>query len=231
MSASISIVDYYSGAVRRNKLDLVVGVLVALTVIVGTAWIGELLRHGPPKPKKVEEPPQIEIKMPDLQPEEVEQDVQASQAPSEIAPPMQADVPQIATDTSFVQPLQPSPPSDLKMRTGAISIPTGQFGFGKGMQVFDINQLDQIPQPLYRPQPTYPYEMRKQGISGQVVVQFIVDSNGNVRNAFAVSSTQHEFEAPAVQAVSRWRFKPGRRGGRSVNTRMEIPIVFSLDNS
>ena len=117
------------------------------------------------------------------------------------------------------------------MTTGAIIIPTSTGGFQKGMEVFDINKLDQIPEPVYRPQPTYPYEMRKQGISGQAVVQFIVEKNGSVSNAFAVSSSQREFEAPAVQAVSRWRFKPGRRGGQTVRTRMEIPIVFSLDNS
>ncbi len=230
MSASISLVDYYSGAARRNKGDLAVGIIVALTLIVGTAWIGETLRSGPPKPKKVEVPPAIEITMPNLEPDQVSQDTEQSQQPADIAPPMQSDVPQVVTDTSFVQPLQPSPPADLQMTSGAITIPTNAGGFVKGMQVFDINKLDKIPEAIYRPQPTYPYEMRKQGISGQVVVQFIVDARGNVLDAFAVSSTQHEFEQPAVQAVSRWRFRPGRKDGRAVATRMEIPIVFSLQN-
>jgi periplasmic protein TonB len=230
MSASISIVDYYSGAARRNKLDLLIGVLCAVAIIAGTAWIGELLRSGPPKPKKEVIPPAVQIVMPDLTPQQVVQDTQEQQAPADIAPPMQTDMPQIVTDTSFVQPLQPSPPSNLQMNTGAITIPANAGGFVKGMQVFDINKLDQIPEAVYRPEPTYPYEMRKQGISGQVVVQFIVDSQGNVLDAFAVSSTQHDFEEPAVQAVSRWKFRPGRKDGRAVATRMEIPIVFSLEN-
>lgn len=230
MSASISVLDYYTGTNRRNKLDLAIGVCTSVAAIVLTAWIGELFREGPPKPKAHPEPPAIQITMPNLDQDEEVQEVQQQQAPAEIAPPMQSDVPQIVTDTSFVQPLQPSPPENLKLNTGAITIPTNAGGFTKGMQIFNLNDLDQIPQALYRPQPTYPYEMRKQGISGQVVVQFVVDQYGNVRDAFAVSSTQHEFEAPAVQAVSKWRFRPGRRGGRDVATRMEIPIVFTLDN-
>ena len=34
----------------------------------------------------------------------------------------------------------------------------------------------------------------------------------------------------AVRAVSKWKFKPGRRGGKAVNTRMSVPIVFNLDS-
>jgi protein TonB len=72
--------------------------------------------------------------------------------------------------------------------------------------------------------------MRRAGISGQVVVDFIVDVNGNVRNAFAASSSQREFESSAVQAVSKWKFRPGKRGGHTVNTHMQVPIVFTLNN-
>jgi protein TonB len=61
-----------------------------------------------------------------------------------------------------------------------------------------------------------------------VVVGFIVDSSGNVVQAYVVRSSHREFEQPAVQAVSRWKFRPGRKGGRAVNTRMQVPIIFSI---
>jgi len=32
----------------------------------------------------------------------------------------------------------------------------------------------------------------------------------------------------AVEAVSKWRFEAGVKNGRPVNTRMEMPIVFTL---
>ena len=34
----------------------------------------------------------------------------------------------------------------------------------------------------------------------------------------------------AIQAVGKWTFRPGRKGGRAVNTRMQVPIVFSLND-
>jgi protein TonB len=71
--------------------------------------------------------------------------------------------------------------------------------------------------------------MRRAGIAGEVLVDFIVDSNGDVRNAYAVRSSQREFEAAAVQAVSKWKFRPGKKGGRNVNTHMQVPIVFTLN--
>ncbi len=72
--------------------------------------------------------------------------------------------------------------------------------------------------------------MRRAGITGDVNVGFIVDSDGNVRDAYPISSSHREFEVPAVQAVSKWKFRPGRRGGKAVNTRMSVPIVFSFND-
>jgi protein TonB len=72
--------------------------------------------------------------------------------------------------------------------------------------------------------------MRRAGIEGEVLVEFIVDTNGNVRNPFVVRSTQREFEAAAIQAISKWKFRPGRRGGRDVNTgRVQQPFSFKIN--
>ena len=152
------------------------------------------------------------------------------QAPVDFAPPMQNDVPQLVTDTSFVQKLEPPPPENVSMK-GSIVIPqnTGQWAKGIG-EIFDISKLDQIPVATVQVHPQYPFEMRRAGISGQVVVDFIVDTAGNVRNAFAASSSQREFESSAVQAVAKWKFRPGKRGGHTVNTHMQVPIVFTLNN-
>ena len=101
----------------------------------------------------------------------------------------------------------------------------------RGTEVFDISKLDQQPQPRFQARPQYPFEMRRAGKSGEVVVDFIVDTNGDVQNAYARKSSQREFEAAAVQAVSKWKFRPGRKAGRNVNTHMQVPIVFSLNGN
>lgn len=95
--------------------------------------------------------------------------------------------------------------------------------------VYDIRQLDQIPQPQFRVPPKYPVEMRQAGQGGEVLVQFIVDANGAVKNASAVRSTNPAFEGPAIEAVSAWTFRPGRKTQLPVNTQMQVPIVFTLE--
>jgi RNA polymerase sigma factor (sigma-70 family) len=95
-------------------------------------------------------------------------------------------------------------------------------------QVFDISALDQTPAPRFQARPQYPFEMRRAGITGETVVDFVVDFNGDVVDAFAVRSSRQEFEAAAVAAVSKWKFKPGKKDGREVMTHLQVPIVFTL---
>ncbi len=94
--------------------------------------------------------------------------------------------------------------------------------------VFDISELDRTPQPKFQSAPQYPFEMRRAGVRGEVVVDFVVDSNGDVQSARAIRSSRPEFESAAVQAVSRWRFSPGQKSGQSVNAHLQVPIVFTL---
>lgn len=167
--------------------------------------------------------------MPKLEPEEPEVVEQNEDLPKpEFIPPMQMDVPQVITDTSFVQQIQPPPPENIKPTSGIVNIPADRNQF-KGIEVFDLSKLDQQPVARFQARPQYPFEMRRAGIAGEVVVDFIVDNNGDVQNAFSMRSSQREFENAAIQAVSKWKFKPGRKGGRNVNTHMQVPIVFTLN--
>ena len=208
---------------------IIIGILISAILHGGVAIIG---KSPPPAKKTVEEAPTIALmEMPKIEPDEPEKTEtdDEPQTPVDFAPPMQTDVPQIVQLDSFVQQVQPPPPEGLKPNVGVITIPQGRpGGLGKGIEIFDPSKLDQQPQARAKVPPQYPFEMRRAGITGEVLVEFIVDSNGDVRNAFAVRSTQREFETAAVQAVSKWKFRPGKKGGRAVNTRMQQPISFSL---
>jgi RNA polymerase sigma factor (sigma-70 family) len=94
-------------------------------------------------------------------------------------------------------------------------------------EVYDIARLDRQPTPRSQARPVYPAEMRSAGAAGEVVVDFVVDVNGDVQNAFALRSSQREFETAAVEAVSKWKFQPGQKGGRTVATHLQVPIVFN----
>jgi protein TonB len=61
-----------------------------------------------------------------------------------------------------------------------------------------------------------------------VRVGFIVTLEGRVVAPNVVSSTHTAFESLAVDAVRRWVFRPGRKNGRNVNTRVEVPVIFRV---
>jgi protein TonB len=116
---------------------------------------------------------------------------------------------------------------------------SGDFGFGTfsadfnaldELEVFELADLDKIPNPLHRVAPTYPYEMKQAGISGGTRIIFIVDENGRVRSPRIDSSTHREFEQASIDAVLQWRFEPGMKDGRAVRTRMMLPLKFNLNN-
>ena len=79
--------------------------------------------------------------------------------------------------------------------------------------------------------PDYPYAMKQSGASGSVVVEFDVDTTGRVIRAEAISYTDREFAEPAMRAVRKWRFEPGRRNGKAVPFRMAVPIEFGIENN
>lgn len=215
------------------RRDLILGVIISVLIHVAIFWGDKLIPKSTPKVVAIEEKPKIQLmEMPKLEPDEPEKVIVDDEPPKplDLAPPMLTDVPQIVTDTSFVQKIQPPPPDGMKPAVGVIVIPGNRdFSNFNGMRVFDPSMLDQQPVPQFQARPQYPFEMRRAGIAGEVTVDFIVDPEGNVQNAYALKSSQHEFEAAAVQAVSKWKFKAGRKGGRSVPTHMQVPIVFTLN--
>ncbi len=95
-------------------------------------------------------------------------------------------------------------------------------------EILPAAKVDVQPKPTFQAQPTYPAAFRKSGMGGEALVKFVVDTQGKVRNAVAVSSTHAEFEAAAIEAVGKWQFDPGQKDGRKVNTEMQVPIVFTI---
>lgn len=81
---------------------------------------------------------------------------------------------------------------------------------------------------IHQVPPKYPKGMRSQGVTGEVLVSFIVDRNGRVRQPSVLKSAGPEFDQAALAAVSRWRFLPAMKHGVAVTSRLSVPIVFSI---
>ena len=208
----------------------------------GIAMSGYLFKEEAAAAPVVEETPTIELApMPVLEPEPPEptdqppSDAEASSEPADMAPPMQADTPSVSLDSPFVQQIQPPPPPGVNRPAGVITIPAGRPATGAGgggmKNVFDLASLDQKPVATIQPRPNFPFELKRARISGQVTLLFIVDSNGEVRDPQVVNSSHREFEPEAIKAILKAKFRPGKKAGNAVNTRMQQTMVFNAAKS
>jgi RNA polymerase sigma factor (sigma-70 family) len=131
-----------------------------------------------------------------------------------------AELAQLAADTAALQ--QQNAVNDSNARAAAVARVNSADALSPG-------QLDRFPQATARVAPKYPVELRKAGITGEVLVEFVVDASGAVTDAYAVTSTHEDFEAEAIAGVKQWKFAAGLKGGKPVNTRMQQKIAFSLN--
>jgi len=111
---------------------------------------------------------------------------------------------------------------------GAAAIAVEGLGSSRP-DLYEVGDLDRAPQAVRRLPARYPFELQQNGISGTVLVDLTVAADGTVENPTAVSSSESEFEDPAVYAVSLWRFQPGMKNGAAVRTHLRVPVVFGSD--
>jgi TonB family protein len=84
------------------------------------------------------------------------------------------------------------------------------------------------PRPIKMVTPIYPVAMSLTKTEAEVVVEFVIDTTGRVRDAKCISSPHPAFAEPAVAAIDGWRFLPATKDGHAVNTRVRIPVKFRM---
>ena len=172
----------------------------------------------------VETPPQEDIKPPEPPPQQQKQE--------ELAAPDIAPV--------------PAQPVSLDQLTADVAVGGGGALAGllvpatttmETMQetikemVFSMEDLDQKPVAVAQIQPAHPRELLKAKVEGQVILLFVVDEQGRVEDPRVENSSRPEFEKPALEAVRKWKFKPGTKEGAPVKTYIRQPIRFSIARS
>jgi len=78
---------------------------------------------------------------------------------------------------------------------------------------------------------TYPKLAREAGIEGRVIVQFIVDKEGNVVNPSIVKGVHKSLDEEALRVVKKANFKPGTQRGKPVRVQYSLPITYQLPES
>lgn len=85
---------------------------------------------------------------------------------------------------------------------------------------------------MVRVNPFYPTNAARDGITGVVTVQVLVDPDGTVANARVLAAEPRGvFEAAAIQSVYKWRFKPVELDGQLVGFQVRSNIRFELQKS
>lgn len=222
-----------------NIHKYVIPASIAATVHVALLWFLPEEPYIPPPVEVAVKPVDISdrpVQPPD-EPDKPDTAAERVQALRGEPPPVSLDEPppgRVDT-TMFNMPVEPSRPEialSSHQLPRVIGDPNGVLNgeFRPPSSFIDFKQLDGAPRPKVQIPPEYPYAMKQNGSSGSVMVQFDVDTSGNVIRAEAVSYSDRAFVEPAVRAVRKWRFEPGRRNGKAVPFRMTIPIEFGIEN-
>ncbi len=75
----------------------------------------------------------------------------------------------------------------------------------------------------------YPFEARRRGIEGTVIVVFEILKDGSVRNVEILRGIGGGADEEAIRVVlNSPKWEPGRQRGKAVITRMRLPIRFKL---
>ncbi|HKB79830.1 MAG TPA: energy transducer TonB, partial [Thermoanaerobaculia bacterium] len=81
----------------------------------------------------------------------------------------------------------------------------------------------------FRIDPEYTELARKARVEGIVIIEAIIDQNGNVTDARILKGLPFGLEQSALDAVKRWKFVPGTLNGQPVPVFYDLTINFRLE--
>ncbi len=99
-------------------------------------------------------------------------------------------------------------------------------GFGGGP--YRIGGEVSAPSLMAKVEPEYSEEARKAKYSGTVLLSIVVDEHGLPRDIHVVRPLGLGLDEKAIEAVMKWRFRPGMKGGRPVATQAQVEVNFRL---
>ena len=117
---------------------------------------------------------------------------------------------------------QTQPPAS----TGLANNPS--FGYKVGGGAFRVGGGVSAPIPIFSPDPEYSEEARKAKFQGTVVLYVVVDEKGNPRDLKVVRPLGLGLDQKAIEAVEKWKFRPGTKDGRAVPVQATIEVNFRL---
>lgn len=91
----------------------------------------------------------------------------------------------------------------------------------------DIEEV-YLPQKIHHVNPEYPALARQARVQGKVVLDVVVDKDGNVTDFRVVESPHPMLDEAAILAVQQWRYKPILIDGVPTRARVRVTTTFGL---
>lgn len=101
-------------------------------------------------------------------------------------------------------------------------------GGGYGGGVFGIGNGVSRPEVVSKVEPEYSEEARKAKYQGEVWLSVVVDEKGVPQDVKVTRKLGLGLDEKAIEAVMKWRFRPGMKDGKPVAVRATIAVSFHL---
>jgi TonB family protein len=99
---------------------------------------------------------------------------------------------------------------------------------GGGISAMSATGRVSAPTVLYKVEPEFSEEARKAKYQGIVVLTIEVGEDGKPRRLRVVRGLGLGLDEKAIEAVSRWKFRPALRSGRAVPAAATVEVNFRL---
>lgn len=109
----------------------------------------------------------------------------------------------------------------------AFGIPDAPPGYSRSNAVAVGGGVDP-PVKIHSPQPRYTEDARRAGVEGVVILETVVDEEGNVRDVKVLKGLPYGLDQSAVDTVKTWRYEPALRDGEPVAVYFTFTINFSI---
>jgi protein TonB len=101
-------------------------------------------------------------------------------------------------------------------------------GGGTGGGAYRVGGGVSAPSVLFKVEPEYSEEARKAKFQGTVVLAIVVDPTGKARDIRVIRPLGLGLDEKAIEAVMKWRFKPGFKDGAAVPVQATVEVNFRL---
>lgn len=95
--------------------------------------------------------------------------------------------------------------------------------------IYNLKEVDRPPVTIgLRAAPTYPFELKRDGIEASCMMEFVVNEQGVTEQVKALETTNKLWTIACIGAVKKWKFRPAMKNGVPVKCRMQLPIEGTL---